>query len=382
MVTLKFFTNLAPHYRAPLWTALIHIPDWKVHFYYGDPMNGVQTIDFESEEFATKRDQIHKVKNYWWKGDKLVWQKGVIRECWNGKFEFAIFPGEMSRLTIWIAAILCRLRGVKVVFWEHGFYGDEKGVKLMLRKAFFSLGHKHLLYERRAKKLMTQHGFNPDDMYVVFNSLDYNAQKVMRDRLQNLKKSEVFPFFSDPHLPVVIFIGRLTDVKKLDILLEAMIQMNHTKKKANLLFVGDGSNINKLKEMGREGLEEGWLHFTGASFDEEENGRYLSMSDLCVSPGNVGLTAIHSLSFGTPVCTHDNMCKQMPEAEAIQDGYNGFFFKENDTKDLKTKIEDWLNKMDRQQIRKNAYEIIDKYYNPPYQLTVFNRLVSGEMPEL
>lgn len=382
MVTLKFFTNLAPHYRAPLWTALIQIPNWKVHFYYGDPMNGVQTIDFESEEFATKRDQIHKVKNYWWKGDKLVWQKGVIRECWNGKFEFAIFPGEMSRLTIWIAAILCRLRGVKVVFWEHGFYGDEKGVKLMLKKVFLSLGHKHLLYERRAKKLMIQQGFNPDNLYVVFNSLDYDAQKVMRDRLQNLKKSNVFPFFTHPHLPVVIFIGRLTNVKKLDMLLDAMNQMNNTERKANLLVVGDGPNKSKLKEMGREGMEKGWLYFTGASYDEEENGRYLSMSDLCVSPGNVGLTAIHSLSYGTPVCTHDNMCKQMPEAGAIQVGHNGFFFKENDTRDLKMKIEDWLNKMDRQQIRKNSYEIIDKYYNPHYQLTVFNRLFSGETPEL
>lgn len=51
--------NVAPHYRAPIWTALLHYPDWKVHFYYGDPFNNVQTIDFEIEEFAAKRDQVY-----------------------------------------------------------------------------------------------------------------------------------------------------------------------------------------------------------------------------------------------------------------------------------------------------------------------------------
>ena len=44
-----------------------------------------------------------------------------------------------------------------------------------------------------------------------------------------------------------------------------------------------------------------------------------------VSPGNVGLTAIHSLSYGTPVLTHNNFNNQMPEVESIQPGFNGYF---------------------------------------------------------
>ena len=229
---------------------------------------------------------------------------------------------------------------------------------------------------------MIEHGFAPDNLYVFFNSLDYDTHKVLRHKLQTLDKKDVFPFFTNPYLPVVIFIGRLTGVKKLDLLLQAVNQINDKQTDVNLLIVGDGAHKNSLEEQGRAGIQNGWLYFAGACYDEEENGRYLSMSDLCVSPGNVGLTAIHSLSFGTPVCTHDNMYHQMPESGAIQAGHNGFFFKENDAKDLKVKIENWLNLMDRQQVRKNSYEIIDKYYNPHYQLTVFNRLVSGESPEL
>ena len=137
------------------------------------------------------------------------------------------------------------------------------------------------------------------------------------------------------------------------------------------------------KHEGENGLKKDWLHFTGACYDEEEIGRYLFVSDLCVSPGNVGLTAIHSLSLGTPVCTHSNMKDQMPEAEAITDGYNGILFEENNVQDLTLKIETWLKtNTDRVKIREQCYEIIDKYYNPTYQMSVINRLINNQPPEI
>ena len=61
-----------------------------------------------------------------------------------------------------------------------------------------------------------------------------------------------------------------------------------------------------------------------------------------MSIGNIGLTAIHSLSFGTPVASHDNFENQMPEVEAIIDGENGFLFEENNSNDLIDKIEQWF----------------------------------------
>ena len=89
--------NLAPHYRAPLWRVLLNNPGWNMHFFYGDQANVLKTIDFEREAFSSNSEQIHKVKNYWWKGIVLFWQKGVVRECVKSQFEFAVFPGEMSK---------------------------------------------------------------------------------------------------------------------------------------------------------------------------------------------------------------------------------------------------------------------------------------------
>ena len=42
--------------------------------------------------------------------------------------------------------------------------------------------------------------------------------------------------------------------------------------------------------------------------------------DITVSPDKVGLTAIHSMAYGRPVITHDNMDRQGPEVEAVIPG--------------------------------------------------------------
>lgn len=381
MKRIKFFMNVASHYRAPLWSMLLNCSEWETHFFYGDNKIGIKSIDFESNQFSSKKENLHKVKNYW-KGEIIIWQKGIIRECLRSKFDIAVIVGEISRMSNWISAIICKIRGIKIIIWAHGMYGNEKGLRLISKKAFFHLADNLMVYERRSKVLLVELGFSTDKIHVIFNSLDYDTQKLLRYKFSNLQKKELFPYLKDASLPILIFIGRLTKVKKLDLLLEAVNLINHNTAKVNLVIIGDGPEREILEKMGIDGIKDGWLSFTGECYDEDIISMKLSMSDLCVSPGNVGLTAIHSLSYGTPVCTHNNMSNQMPEAGAIIDGYNGFFFIEDDVIDLKNKIERWINNVDRDMVRINSYEVIDKYYNPHYQVNVIKRIVNGEDPEL
>lgn len=384
MSIIYLFTNIAPLYRRTLWKLLLEVEKDEFHFYSGiNNKLGIQLINFEEPAFKSYENRLNRIRNIWLQNKILIWQKGVLGPCFKDKFNFAIFLGEMYCLSTWIAAIICRFRGIKIIFWGHGIYGNEGILKLFFRKIFYGLASKHLLYERRAKRIMTKYGFNPDNLFVVFNSLAYDEHKKLRKQYQQLTKQDVFPFFKNPTLPVLVFIGRLTTIKKLELLLQAVIKININEPKINLVIIGDGPERANLEIIGRKMLYEECLYFTGACYKEEEIGRYLSSADLCVSPGNVGLTAIHSLSFGTPVCTHSNLKKQMPEAETIINGYNGFYFEENNVDDIIKKIKYWLkNNTDRKMIRQRCYEIIDQYYNPNYQLTVFNRMTNNEKPEV
>ena len=141
----------------------------------------------------------------------------------------------------------------------------------------------------------------------------------------------------------------------------------------NVVFVGDGDERQVLEKKVLELGLSNFVWFYGACYDEEENARLIYNADLCVSPGNVGLTAIHSLTFGTPVLTHDNFTWQMPEFEVIKEGNTGSFFMQDNVDSLAMQIDNWFqtNRSNRDDIRKACYEVIDSEWNPYYQMKVF-----------
>lgn len=376
------FTNIPSHYRQILWERLIDSDKFKMSFFFGDGPLGIKLIDFKKKPFVKYQDRLHQLKNYWFK-DVIIWQNGVIKHCIKDEFSTAIFLGDAYCLSNWVGAIICKLRNIEVVFWGHGLYGNENRFKLLLRKTFYRLADKLLLYERRAKKLLVEEGFNANKMYVVFNSLDYHTQKKLREKYKDLDKKEVFTSLKDCSLPVIIFIGRLTNIKQVHLLIESINEINRDQVHVNLLIIGDGPERKSLERLSSKGIEEKWISFHGALHDESKIARYLSHADLCVSPGNIGLAAIHSLTYGTPVGTHNDMTHQMPEAEVIIDGYNGFLFNKGSVEDLRKKIEDWLKKdIDDEQLYLQCIEEIDKYYNPKYQLSVFKRLLNNLPPKV
>lgn len=384
MKKVLIVTNIPSLYRKPLFRKLLKNTQHDIHIAFGFNIKG-DIKQFTKKNLANNSDiskKIHLLKNLYIR-NILVWQIGVLSQILKNDYSVIFLLGDFNCLSTWGAAVLCRLKGIKVVFWGHGLYGNEGKVKLLIRKTFYSLAHQFLLYERRAKNLMIQQGFKSYNLHIVFNSLDYDMHKKLRCIYSNYEKNKVFPFFDDPYLPVLVFIGRLTAVKKIDMLLEAGKKLNYKDVKVNILIIGEGPERLKLENIGWTGLRDNWLHFYGVCYSEEIIGKFLANSDLCISPGNVGLTAIHSLSFGTPVCTHNDFKNQMPEAEAIIDRFNGIFFNYNDVDDMVSKVREWLSKaQNKNQIRKQCYQTVDHYYNPYYQLHVFNKMIDEDNPEI
>ncbi len=377
-------TNIAPLYRSALWAELLSNDLNEFHFYFDSrPYQGISQIDFCKSQLGIHEAKLHYLKNFYIRNRWMIWQSGIIPKLLSESFDVAIFLGDSVCLSTWVAAIICKLRKKRLVLWGHGFYGNESVIKLFIRKIFYRLADQHLLYERRGKFLMMEKGFDAANLYVIFNSLDYDTHLKIRDSHINADKSKVFPFFKNPCLPVIIFVGRLTKEKNLELLIDAAKFINIDNAKFNLLIIGGGSFFDELKQKAKAGIENEWVYFFGPLYEESRLGEYIAISDLCVSPGNVGLTAVHSLALGTPVCTHGNLDNQMPEAESIRQGYNGFYFEEHNIESLVNGIENWFGSgVDRNLIRSRCYEVVDKFYNPYYQLTVIDRAINQLPPEL
>jgi len=365
---ILFITNFFPSYRKSIWEKLLNNNKADVKFYFDPIQNeGIQVEDLFFSESNKLKNSFKEVKNFYFFG-RVIWQSKIIKECLLASFNQAIFIGDMNILSTWIGLLICRVRNKKTILWTHGFYGNENYIKRLLRILFYSLGNKYLLYEQRGKKLMIKAGFDSSKIFVIYNSLDYGLQKKYFETYQKNNIKKEFTFFKNSKLKTILFLGRLTSVKKIDLLIKSLKKLNFQKVNFNLLIIGEGPQESLLKKMSKEGLEKGWIYFYGKTYEESELSKLIYSSDLMVSPGNTGLNSIHTLSYGTPVGTHNNFDKQMPEAAIIEDKKTGFFFNENDSDDLSIKIDLWFSKFNINLTRAERRRIIDEKYNPEFQI--------------
>lgn len=114
-------------------------------------------------------------------------------------------------------------------------------------------------------------------------------------------------------------------MKKLDQIVEAVGILKQKGENYNIAFVGDGEIRQSLEvEVAKYQLQDN-VWFYGPCFDEKINAELIYNADLCVAPGNIGLTAMHVLMFGCPAISHNNFKCQMPEFESIIPGHTGAF---------------------------------------------------------
>lgn len=365
MPRLCLITNTAAHYRAAIYQMLDR--QLGCHFVFGD-RELVKNMD--TSQLRHCRLLPYRVLH-----GGIYWLQGALRATRG--YDVIINGSNAVCLSAWLLLIAARLRGQRVVHWDHGYYGREGRLKRAIKRLYFGMAHASMVYNDYSRRLMIADGINPDKITTLGNSLDYDQDVALR---REAASPDFFTTYFPHPQPVLVFIGRLTAVKRLDLLLDALLLMKQRGCPAHLFIIGDGDQRSSLEEQAqRLGLTAD-VCFYGASYDERFIARALYNADLCVSPGNVGLTAIHALSFGCPVVSHDNLPLQMPEFEAIVEGETGTFFRYDDADSLAQTIVAWLThkKNDRQRVRQACYDEIDRKWNPYAQFKVIQAVTSPQ----
>jgi len=359
--------NLAPHYNAPVYTLMDK--ELKCDFFIGDRIAyPLELMNYERlNGFKNELKYKPLIGNFYW-------QKGAVALAFK-PYRHYILTGEPHCISVWVILLLNRISGRKSYLWTHGWYGDESILKKMIKKLFFGLSHKVLLYGDYARNLMIKEGINRNKLLTIYNSLDYDRQMEIR---QCLKDTFIYKEHFNNEYPVLLYIGRIQSRKKIELLIEAMNELQKAKRFCNLILIGkqaDETDINKLISMYRLGE---YVWFYGPCYDENILGELIYNANVCISPGNVGLTAIHCMVYGTPVISQDNFKQQMPEFEAIQPNETGDFFIENSVEDLISKILKWISitKKERDSVRRHCYRVVDEKYNPRMQVDVIKRAIN------
>lgn len=359
--------NYPSHYRINIYTKMEK--EFNCVFYFGK-IKKSNILKLNYKEFINKPIELDLIKFF-----NFKWFKGTFSIFLDSNNKY-VFIGDPSYLSVWFFLLFGRFFGKKTFLWSHGWYGNEKLLKKLVKKLFFKLSDGTFLYGNHAKKLMIEHGINENKLHVIYNSLDYDKQIQLRN---NIKKTDIYTSKFINEEKTIVFIGRITKVKKLDFILFFKHKLKEIGEHINVVFIGDGDEKKYLMSICKKLKFEETVWFYGACYNEKKISELIYNADLCLSPGNVGLTAVHSLMYGTPVFTHNDFSKQMPEFEAVKSGETGEFYKKNNLDDLIKFYFKWFNdkNYNRDLIRKRCYKTIDQYYNPNYQMKVMKKQLSN-----
>lgn len=367
---LCVFYNFAAHYRAPVFVEMERV--FNCNWYFGKANDDIKKMDY-----GLLKGSIHELENK--RIGPVTWYRGMLGLLRNNDYDTYLLFAVTKDLSTWVFGLMAKIffPKKKVYFWSHGWYGKESRKEAWVKKQMFKLPNGGtFLYGNQARNLMIQEGLDANKLFVVYNSLDYDKQ--LKVRLE-LKSTSVYTDHFGNANPNIVFIGRLTKVKRFDLIIDAVSILKKRGMFVNLTLIGDGVERKNMEKKVAVNDIQNQVWFYGACYEEEANAELIYNADLCVSPGNIGLTAMHVMMFGCPAITNNDFAHQMPEFEAIKEGKTGDFFQVGDSTALADCICSWFEKHseDRENVRQECYNEIDSTWNPHNQTRILRDVING-----
>jgi len=197
--------------------------------------------------------------------------------------------------------------------------------------------------------------------FTIPNAVDIEAI----DRAVNSNLPKVLKLTSSLKGKMIVGnVARLMREKGIDILIKAFAIIKETIPDVQLLIVGDGDQIEILKESARKLKIDDAITWAGKLSWPEAMG-CLDIMDVVVMPSRFegfGLTAVEAMACGKPVVASrvDGL------AEIIQDGATGFLVNSEDVNDFAERIVALLNDdVQRKYVGQAARKHIEDNYSYP-----------------
>lgn len=354
-----FIEVILPHYRIPFYQKLCQ----------SNKMELTSAHGFEKKDASLKcvrnpqgvREIL--ISNHFFGGPlHLVRQSGIFKILKSGKFDTVIHDFELRTVSCLFVLFAARLLHHKFIWWGHGIGPKRKWYSRLIRRKMASWADAIIFYDDERANLFINWGVPKEKVFVARNSIDTES---------------IFPLASDQpfrNRRRILYTGRLIAEKKVDLLIHAY---SHIMPSDTILtLIGDGPEMRNLKTLAASLKIEGHVEFAGSITDQKQLAPYFNDSLLSVSPGAVGLSAVHAMAYGIPMLVADNE-PHGPEFTAILDGKTGFLFHSGDLEDLKNKLVSLTNDPETlQKIGKNAKDFIKERYSLSKMVESFEKAVS------
>lgn len=303
-----------PHYRVPFYNSLENQkPDnWQFDVVFDiseleKPRFFKEELDPTKFSFSTLNVSTIQISL---KG-KIISYQTFFKQA--SRYDLLILEHAFNNLTYPLCQLL-QPNSIKIALWGHGRDRsvNERSIPHKIKtKTKNMLARKsdgYFAYTSGSKSYLEIQGLLSENIFVVNNTIDINTQrhhylkhKNERDKIRNQRG------FQDKK--VLLFVGRLTKGKRIELLIDAFLDLFDLDPTYYLILIGSGGeSIQIPQHIGIEHL--------GSTVDIYELGSHYIASDLFVIPGAVGLGPIQALCFDLPILTIDSPF-QKPEFEYL-----------------------------------------------------------------
>lgn len=325
-----FETIVIPHYRVPFFREIAKQVELIVVSSKWREIDGVvKATDFPFPVIETEEDEtgnfhpkiISILKNY--SADIYVSWANPIMEILSNKQK----RSAVKKMSIKIAWMGCD--GFKVRnYWKDLF----KSATIAYKKFYADIYAMRkvdafITYSSHTKKFLNISRLVPKKkIFVANNAIDTSAL--------NEKYNELKTAGATRKPDSIIFIGRLTPFKRVDILITAFSEVVKKQPNARLTIIGSGSENDKLRVMVNNLKINDKINFMPGTHNEEILAKHLASASLFVMPGLGGLGFNTAMSCGVPIIYTN---ADGTEEDIFKNGVNGWYF-DGTTKDLAEKI--------------------------------------------
>lgn len=327
-----------PKYRIPAYRAIAQRPRMQFKLVYA------QDIDLPNAEPDGFAGEFGNHKYFFVRGRPIFWHTAQLREAWREPLDVVGFSWNTRYLSLLPAMILARLRGVPVLLFGHGYSKNEGPFRAWARRWLGKRADAIVVYNRTTRENLIKRGMNPQRVYVALNTVDQNQVQAARSawirtpgKVEEFKRREGLGGPSGT-APVLLFVSRLEEANRVDMLLDAAAQLRSTHPHMRVIIIGKGPDDARLRaHAARLGLTpptDPTVRFLGAIYNEEIIAGWFLSSDVFCYPANIGLSLLHAFGYGLPAVTCDNFAAQNPEIEALRPGENGAVYKQDSVPDL------------------------------------------------
>lgn len=345
------------HYRQDLYEAYLNCKDFNFEIIGGKNYQGIKSLTddhYHTFNYLTFKAFKHRFYH-------LI---GSIRFIISSKPLIIISTGVDFHLihTIILFIFFRLFLRKKFYWWSHATLGNQGKAGIFCRKILYKASSGVFTYNRKGRENLILLGVREENIRVIGNTLNRKDYGYLNH--------DIYPELSNRKTFKILFSGRITEEKKLDLLIHAMSILE---RKSTFHFtcyiIGDGDKepfIKLAEELDVNDLVE----FAGPKYGEEVD-KYFLDSDLFVYPGGIGLALVHAFSYGLPVITTDNFFIQMPEIELLMPGKTGDLYKDNSPEDLAQKILIWRDKIleSRNEIKRKCVSRIEELGYLPDQVS-------------